>query len=732
MPGSALRFYGGLRANLLCWLALTTALGLLARSPVPLDVGRLAREARELEQRLSLPQRVESSVDFSLPLEARQHLQRTLPRLWRKLSQRIPVQILVLSGEAELAVASPEPLERGDAENFVQRWAAAMARQFYYTGGVRPELPISSALSPAIHLRIVAQAGQSVVDAAAILQAALQQGPLDLVLICHGLGESRAGMRWAQFSPWLDLAIQQLTEQKVEWMLVAPPPSAGQLMERALSQGREMAAGLREVAADHAVPFVDLGDLLGLIAAPQPSAAADAALLFDGFSQRLLSLYHQDESGRTLPKPALHEALAARLWRHWLGQGSDPWLQVESEARFAVAADGRGALSLGLRPLVSLPQSMDLTLLPLLQEGWRALPAPPQHRFLEGKVLALQLPYAPPKQRWRASAAEDQVFCLLAMGSGRAQMLEVRALHQPVALVAQAAAFYNQEEQWRAAVSVINTSDSALQGRWQARLSGIGDGRMGGSLQLPVGGSVPLNLSFDAQRLRPQGGSLGRSGELELQVEVQGVELTQRWKVWLMPNFGLDQTLPLQADDGKPGAVQCRFGANSKELLLDLQLDAQSLPAAGLDDAEAWKISLGIDARSYGKRLEPGSLVPLEFVGTAAEGAGRLAPIAPWAFGNGYAAGFSSAQAKVELLREVNRGARLRCSLPRNWLYLHEWALDNGNSQLGLRLDLTVLTADGLRRWSLLPSAAMARSCMGLAVLELTSKPTSRFACGLE
>jgi hypothetical protein len=58
--------------------------------------------------------------------------------------------------------------------------------------------------------------------------------------------------------------------------------------------------------------------------------------------------------------------------------------------------------------------------------------------------------------------------------------------------------------------------------------------------------------------------------------------------------------------------------------------------------------------------------------------------------------------------------------------------LDNGNSQLGLRLDLTVLTADGLRRWSLLPSAAMARSCMGLAVLELTSKPTSRFACGLE
>jgi hypothetical protein len=178
--------------------------------------------------------------------------------------------------------------------------------------------------------------------------------------------------------------------------------------------------------------------------------------------------------------------------------------------------------------------------------------------------------------------------------------------------------------------------------------------------------------------------------------------------------------------------VQCRFGANSKELLLDLQLDAQSLPAAGLDDAEAWKISLGIDARSYGKRLEPGSLVPLEFVGTAAEGAGRLAPIAPWAFGNGYAAGFSSAQAKVELLREVNRGARLRCSLPRNWLYLHEWALDNGNSQLGLRLDLTVLTADGLRRWSLLPSAAMARSCMGLAVLELTSKPTSRFACGLE
>lgn len=75
---------------------------------------------------------------------------------------------------------------------------------------------------------------------------------------------------------------------------------------------------------------------------------------------------------------------------------------------------------------------------------------------------------------------------------------------------------------------------------------------------------------------------------------------------------------------------------------------------------------------------------------------------------------------------------QIQLSIPRSYLYLHEWALDNGNSQFGLNVRLTLNTAEGYRTWSLVPTAKSANDAGAMAVLELSAQPTQRATVILE
>jgi len=119
---------------------------------------------------------------------------------------------------------------------------------------------------------------------------------------------------------------------------------------------------------------------------------------------------------------------------------------------------------------------------------------------------------------------------------------------------------------------------------------------------------------------------------------------------------------------------------------------------------------------------------------SAEDGAGDVAPIAPWAFGTGYGMRFDSAGA-AGAPNQQSTGHTSALDHPGREadLYLHEWALGNGNSQLGInaRLSLRQRPHDD-QRWaasrqtapSVLTQNGRARDdAEGLAVLELTDKP---------
>ena len=99
-----------------------------------------------------------------------------------------------------------------------------------------------------------------------------------------------------------------------------------------------------------------------------------------------------------------------------------------------------------------------------------------------------------------------------------------------------------------------------------------------------------------------------------------------------------------------------------------------------------------------------------------------------WAYGTGYAADFDEKEIKATLSSTPDGLRRLTISLPRSYLYDHEWALNNGNSQLGVNF---TLRAAG-RTLFLTSSERHPDDAESLTVLELTDKPTLRATVKVE
>lgn len=191
-------------------------------------------------------------------------------------------------------------------------------------------------------------------------------------------------------------------------------------------------------------------------------------------------------------------------------------------------------------------------------------------------------------------------------------------------------------------------------------------------------------------------------------------------------NFGLKEIVPLAAADGQSSAVTLKADADSMKLFLTLDLAGVDL--ADHQSGKAYELLLNLDARSYGERLTPGATAALRITGKAGDGAAKVDPIAPWAFGSGYAAEFDAAEIQAVLSSSANGGRRLTVTLPKSYLYRHEWALGNGNSELGINLRLD----GGGREYFLTRSSRQGDDAESLSVLELTDKPTRRWTVRVE
>jgi hypothetical protein len=177
--------------------------------------------------------------------------------------------------------------------------------------------------------------------------------------------------------------------------------------------------------------------------------------------------------------------------------------------------------------------------------------------------------------------------------------------------------------------------------------------------------------------------------------------------------------------DGRETAAKVQFDADGQKFFVTCELHGLDLVD---DSGMAFDATLHLDARRYGQRLTPGATAGIRIVSKAADGPAKVSKLAVWAFGTGYAANYDEKEITATLSSTPDGLRRLTIALPRSYLYDHEWALNNGNSQLGVNF---TLRAAG-RSLFLTSSSRHPDDAEALAVLELTDKPTPRATVRVE
>lgn len=692
------------------WMAAGLGVSLTALAPAQAPEGLTERqaEAKALEARLPAP-KVQPKTSFDLSPVRQERFQKLLPKAWKTLSQREPLQILVLGDAGSTAVRQEDG---ADAGGFAGGFARELAAQFFYTGGVQASGSASKLLGPAISVRDLTRDG-SVLEAASILGSTARQQPVQLVLLCYGRQDS--GLAPATFARAVTAALDAVRELGAEAVLCSPWLPAAEASETVWGQSRPLAEVLRETAEAEGVLFADLGDLTRLLPVPEANNQ-EPGPVFERLEQAYRSFFHAETAGGFTPKAGLQAKLGGAIYRTLLdGPSTARWKLGEATAQWQ--ADGRLRMTCPVQNPGDQP--LHLTSLPMPAAGWTPLEATTQVDLEPGAQKEISVTWTPPKDL----APQEAWFRLpLLLTAGAEARLECpQVAPRPVAITWSLETLFNQETAFSAGCQVVNTSPAAWEGQWQAEFNGA---KAEGKLTLAAGAGAALDLRFDL----PADGPPVQVLPLQLTVRGSGgFEQRVQRSVRLSRNLGLGQPVVLSPHAPAAGEVKLQAAARRGSLLLSCDLSsADLLQAVATGVGPAWQLEVHLDARSYGKRLEQGATAALRATGAAVSGPGTVHEVVPWAFGNGYAAGFDPKAFQAELASGPAGTPQIRFTLPRSYLYLHEWALDNGNSQLGLQLRLTLNTAQGPATWTLAPTAKPAADVESLTVLELTEKPTRR------
>lgn len=711
-------------------VALLSLTGLRAQTPeqpVPApaaeakpDLPALQAAARDAEAKLPKPEAKPQSY-FDLAPAQRERWQKYLPQTLLKLSRRERVQIVVL-GDAILDGAKTE----GDADpllkSFAGVFAKALANQFYYTGGVRVIRPGSKlrskesmVLGPEILLQPVRTS--SIVPAASALATVGFQGKPDLVLIAHGLEDGVAGTSAADVSTAMRSLLETAFTHHLEVIVAGPIPQAADPEETSLALTCGPGSVMRESSETGKVLFSDLGDLSRLLTPPVGTSAAH--LVFPALVQQYQSRLNNTSPGKVAtPTADMHAAMGRILFEDVMnGPPAVAWDFSDANATLA----GQGKLNLEFQITNTSREMLPFTVLPLVPRGLKLKEANPELTLAAGAKETVKVSYIITNTLQLPLSDGKIRLPVLVIAGKHARISDLVTPLRPFSASWKARVAFNQEAEFSPELEIENSTGSSLEAAWE---SSWGGKSQEGKVSLDANGSeaLPLKLALPADAQAPFRQRL----PLNFAVSANGMRQIFDRYIEITRNFGLKESVPLAATDGQTSAATLRADADNMKLFLTLDLTGVDL----VDDAtgKAYELRLNLDARTYGERLTRGATAALRMTGRAGDGEAEIDPISPWAFGSGYAAEFETREIQAKLSSSASGGRRLTISLPRSYLYRHEWALGNGNSQLGINVRLT----GGGREYFLTRSTRQGDDAESLSVLELTDKPTRRWTVRVE
>jgi hypothetical protein len=684
------------------------------------DLPTLQAAARDAEEKLPAPE-LKPQTYFDLSPVQRERWQQFLPQTLLKLTRRDRVQIVVL-GDAILDGAKAE----GDADpllrSFAGVFAKALASQFYYTGGVRVLRPGSKlrgkesmVMGPEILLQPLRT--PSIVSAASALATVGFQGKPDLVIVAHGLEDGMAGTSMEDIATALRSLHDTVRSHHLEMIVAGPIPQAADPEETSLALTRGVVSVMREFCAAEKLLFSDLGDFSRLIV--PPAATGEAHLIFPAVMQQYQSRLNIVPAGQiATPTAETHDSMGRILFQDVMtGSPGVAWRMSDVKASLA----GQGSLKLEFQIANTRREALSLTVLPLVPAGFRLKDAKPEIKLAAGSKETVQVDYTITDTGSLPISDGKVRLPVLVIAGKESRIHDLVATLQPFGVAWGARTTFNAEKDFSPAIEIENTTDKSLSAAWEVEWGGR---KQEGKVALDTKGAETLKLALPlpADEKTPFRQRL----PLNLAVSANGVRQIFDRYIEVVRNFGLKEYVPLSAVDGQASAVTLRADADSMKLFLTFDLTGVDL----MDDeaGKGFELLLNLDARSYGQRLTPGATAALRITGKAGDGEAKVDEIAPWAFGSGYAAVFDVKEITAKLSSSASGARRLTITLPKTYLYLHEWALGNGNSEIGINARLS----GGGRSYFLTRGTRRGDDAESLGVLELTDKPTRRWTVRVE
>jgi lysophospholipase L1-like esterase len=721
----------------------------------PASVGETAKtEAETIVERADKADDLELAfprkLSFDLTDEQKERFRKHLPNSYRKLSGRRPFHIVAL-GDSIVDMFSYDEDAQHYGKSYPARFAELLARQFFYTGGVRVIRPakgkpekLQPHLGTEITFRSVGRGGKLAYHASQGFSTFGLENKPDLVLASFGINDATVVIDTGLYAKALRDLVEQVREAGAEIMLLGPTLTIADPPEQSLALTRPYADIMRQVAEETGVFYADLGELGAYVQIDERHV--DPARFFSDVVEQYRRFFdHEGAEDFIHPRAHFHKVAGQLVFDRLInGEPVMPWGTPTGTARLR----SNGELEVSFTWKNSRAEDLRLTTLPLVGRAWVPKEGSPAIEIPAGGETAQRLVYT---KRFGGGTEVNPLpsnepilrLPVLARAGASTGIVTIRTEVEPVVLLWQVAAQTNLEEEFSTTNQMINTSSEKAAVEWRAEWLGQAHT---GRLEIDPGQSTTLPLLWKLPDW--DAAPFWRRSTVKAIVGVAGEQLEFERKIDIAKNFGLKQVIPLCTVQDEQSPPVPELGSTDRAVTLRMDADNNNLfftfDIRGIElrdgpDGNAWLANLSIDARSYGKRLLPGATDIIRLNGAAADGPATVAPIPPWAFGDGYAARFDEKQVRAVVSSGAEGSRRVTVTIPRAYFYLHEWALGNGNSQLGINVAISLWRPDEkggggypLDHQFVLLRGQHRDKAQGLAVLELTDNPTRRWMISLQ
>jgi lysophospholipase L1-like esterase len=689
----------------------------------------------------------------------RERLSQYIPHTFAKLEKRdpdVPVHIVAI-GDSVTRYVSYDGHEEDSHRAYHGVFAAELAREFFYTGGVRDVEPSKGnpekaniSQGPEITLQNLGMSGRTAMHALSRLTTDAFVYGTDLVLINFGINDCNGGTPLPTFDRALRRSVAILKERGVDVILIGSSVIRDSPVFAGTARTMIYADAVRTVAEDTGVFFVDLADVTAGGAGIDPAAAPEG--IKEGiFADMGRNFDHGvDADGKAIfdslhPSEAGHRVMGQWIFNSLMKGKPQPEYKF-SEARVTLGESGVATIDIRLKNLSTRDQSGFLFALPNLSNLSLSETDFP-FELGSRKELAVRIECKTVDSSGGFLFPGHEGFLRLPFFvADRGATVPMVAV-VPVMPLNVIWAFGQQDEvkdTFTIEPSIMNYGATALSGTYEGAWAGQ---KVTGSWNAPAGASAPITLAF---RPPGRGDSVRLRDDLRLTVKMaDGVAFQFKRGLEATRNLAIGETVKLARSDlyltggndgteGTMGEVTLVPMADQSGLYLTFRISGLDLKDTALNPAVA--IDVHIDARKSKEKRPFGytDFIRLQLRMNSPDV--KIGGLRPAVFGDGYDLLLDSDNLAVS--REVLAGGGMQVVLkiPRSYLYHHEWALGNGNSIIGIssRVNILEVTAEhpdgdapASRRFVLNEPGESPHSTDSLVALELDPEPTGRWSVRL-